>query len=274
MLDIKNNSNSVLKAFQNFLGNRESEDFLNQIGIWIFGYVTRRLRASEDEASLVFLKFWIEKKNLIHYFNSKGCKNIFGFLSFFSKNLLRSIRKSLETSKTIDEFILSNEISKQKQSSCTSYNNSQKFLRYAINRLSILNRIILCLRYGITLTNQEKEFLYEFLRNKEKCENLLSEFERRLQKQKSRDLERMEKLNFYHWKISSQTETNSNFYWKRKRKLQAEIMKVSEIFTLKELSTYLGISKYKVAQSCEYSIQYIIQSMELKNKNQNLFLEN
>lgn len=273
MLDIKNNSNSLLKAFQNFLVNRGSDDFLKQVGIWIFGYVTRKLRASEDEASLVFLKFWIEKKNLINYLNTKGCKNLFGFLSFFSKNLLISIRKSEETSKSRDNFVLSNEVIKQKQISCDFQNNSKKFLRCALNQLSILNRIILCLRYGISLTMNEKNFLYEFLKNSQKYKNLLSEFERRIDKQKYSDSTKMEKLNFYHWKILSNIETQSDIFSKRKRKLQEEIMKVNEVFTLKEISTYLGISKYKVSQSCQYSLQFLIQSMEAKYKNQNLFLE-
>lgn len=271
MLNIKNNSNLLLKSFQNFLLNKNSEDFLNQIGIWILGYVTRRLRASEDEASMVFLKFWLERGKLLDYFNTKGCKNIFGFLSFFSKNLLNYIRKKQESLRSKEEFVLSQEIEKHIERGLSSSNFQEVILRYTLKKLPMINRVIICLRYGISLSIKEKDFLLNFLNSEEKYQQLLTEFEKRLQKLKSKDFEKIEKLNLYQWKLLYSADGNLEILSQRKKRLQKEILKAYEIFSFGELSTYLGLSKYKVSQSCEYSLQFLVQDLYLRQKEKTYF---
>lgn len=261
MLDIKNNSNLLLKAFQRFLSNKEPEDLLNQIGIWIFGYVVRRLRATDDEASLVFLKFWLERNKLVTYFKTRGCKNIFGFLTFFSKNLLLSVRRAEANIQSIDEFVTSNEISKTIENTSITSLTSKKILRCALKKLSIMNRVILCLRYGFSLTKKEKDFLLYLLKDRSKYIKLITELQNRIKKQKSKDSQNIEKLNLYHWRYTALG--NSNVLLSRKKKLQKEIFKLSEVFTFKEISSFLGISTYKISQSCEYSLQFIAKDLDL-----------
>lgn len=265
MLNLKDNSNLVLQAFQKFLGSRDSNDFLIQTGIWIVGYVTRKLRASEDEASLVFLKFWIDRAKLIEYFNSKGFKNLFGFLACFSKNLLLNVRRKEQYSKTKEDFVLSNEQKKLNIQKNANYTVSSKTkLRTSLKKISILNRIILCLRYGIKLSREERIFLFHFLNNETIYKKLIHEFEKRIKERKDRELEKIEKLNFYQWKLSYQEKNSEHKTLSRKRKLQNEILQLEAIFTFKELSNYLGISNYKIVQSCDYSLKFIAQDLSEK----------
>lgn len=261
MLDFKDNSNLVLKAFQKFLGSKDSNDFTSQVGIWIIGYVMRKLRASEDEASLVFLKFWIDKSKLLEYLNTKGCKNLFGFLSCFSRNLLLNIRKSEQSLKTKEEFALSNEKDKLIQNSPNTKSLSKKKLRLTLNKISILNRIILCLRYGIKLSKIEKNFLLSFLNNTSKYQNLMHEFHSRMRDRKAKELHKLEKLNSYQWRLLYNEKNMESLILSRKKKLQTEVLQIEELFTFKELSHHLGISKYKIVQSCEYCLQFIAKDL-------------
>lgn len=265
MLNIKDNSNLVFKAFQKFLGTQDSKDFVTQIGIWIFGYVTRKLRASEDEASLVFLNFWSEQNKFIQYINLKGCKNLFGFLAFCSRNLLIKVRRSEQDQESIQQFVALEERGRITQTELYASTSSHVILRYAIRKLSILNRIILCFRYGIKLTKTEKEFLMSFLDNENKYHQILSEFESRIKQQNSKSLRIIEKLNHCHWKISYSSK-GLNLFINRKRKLQNELIKIDEIFSIKEIADYLGISKYKIKQSCEHSIQFIRRDLDVANQ--------
>lgn len=261
MLDIKDNSNLVSQAFQKFLGNRDSHDFLSQAGIWIVGYVVRKLKASEDEASLVFLKFWLDRAKLIEYFYSKGFKNLFGFLACFSRNLLLNVRKTELHSKTKEEFVLSNEQNKLAKKPENNISPSRIKLRNTLNKISILNRIIICLKYGIKLSKVEKEFLMQFLNNQSTYQKLMYEFESRMKERKNRELAKIEKLNFYQWKLLYRRKDSESKILSRKRKLQNEILQLEGIFTIKELSSYLGISNYKIAQSCDYSLKFIAQDL-------------
>jgi hypothetical protein len=268
MLEIKNNSNLLNKAFEKFLKTKDANEFCNQIGIWIFGYVSRRLKATEDEASMVFLDFWMNKAKLIDYLNKRGCRNIFGFLTYFSKNLFWKVKKQERSQESIQEFFISLEKENQKNSTSPTNNVSQILLKSSIQKLSILNRIIFCLRYGILLGKGEKIFLVDFLGNQEKYSNLMREFEKRVKQQQKKSNQQLEKLNFYHWKILYSHEKYHDLFCERKKKTQENLLKLQEIFTIKELAQLLGISKYRATQSCEHSLKFIRKDLHLLNQAQ------
>lgn len=155
----------VLESVNIYYSSGNISPFIEKGGIWIMENVKKYCMANDDEVSDLFLLFHSKAKTCLDVYKNKYYTNFFGFLFVYAKNLLRNLRRKeqIYKSKHVDVMLDSLNIPSYKFKPSIS----AKTLHSAMDTdLLFKERLIICLKYHIKLSNSDESDLFFYLKTK------------------------------------------------------------------------------------------------------------
>ncbi|MCB1179099.1 MAG: hypothetical protein KDK36_16050 [Leptospiraceae bacterium] len=264
MLHLVANDEKVVESFTEFTNTGNTEPFSLEASIWVMNHIKEELAASDDEISDVFFHFSGKIKRISEFAKKRNYNNIVAYLAVYSKNLLRNIRRKKGSKENLDYLQIWN-YDKQ-ESDLRASSKSIRILRKILKKINRLDRIIISLRFNLNLNQSDMEFLlYRLKELSREPELFIKNKEEKILSILGKQEKILERVNLYSRRIYYENRRKYKRDNRERKKLLIDKASArEELFSVKEISELLSISRYKVNKICRTTINLIKKEYEKK----------
>jgi hypothetical protein len=244
-----NESCKILSSFRKLEISGDKTDFLEQVSLKILEFSRNQKDGLFAEyASDVFMKFSLNLNGFLSAYYCSGHQNLQGFLSIFIRNIFLNLFKEY---KRKDLFVLSkmynNEV-KNEQMQKNDLSDKDYIKDLFFNDLNSEERIILFLRFDITISEIDEMFLKRLLkRTQYSFEDVMLFMQIRRADVRRLENSILDKISTINNKIYNQDTRVYKFnLYLRKKELYKKLWIKREFYSINDTMEILGVSRYRV----------------------------
>lgn len=245
------NNEKIINSFCSLEQNGESTEFLNQVSIIILNLPKEQgNHIFAEHVSDVYIKFSQNLDKFIKAYYKCGHTNLPGFLRLYLKNLFlgsykRDILKAHYTELPYYENNEKNNINIEMGESF-----KKKFINASNNQLTVLDRLILYLRYDMEICDFDKAYLCKILNNSEiSMDEICFFMERRRERIRHNDRILINRINRINYLIHYQSDKVFKYNLHDiKTKLFKKLWNKKDFYSVDDTSKILNISRYRVTK--------------------------
>jgi hypothetical protein len=241
-----------------FKTTNDIESFRNIAGLWMMENARLRYKLEDDEISELFLTFHAKARSCIDFYITKGYTDLPAFLSVYTKHMVLNILRKRRRLYTEEYLQLWQEERINKDTEELIHQSSTDKIQNCLKEVSSLGRIIVSLRFNIKMTDDDLRILYKYLQKQNKPSmSFHREYENRVLLRKEKRESLMVNLNTCNRKIYNSLDSYPISAKKRKKKLLHLLLNTHIIYSIKEMSELLSLSRHQTGRLYRNSLEII-----------------
>lgn len=245
-------NDKIINSYKKMEATRDNREFLEQVSVLILKFPNEPgNQLFEEYISDVFISFSLKLNNFIKSYRSCGHKNLFGFLHLYLKNLFLNAYKKDKMDEIPNVWVLYNFEQNQERLLNQEKLESSQIADISLEKLSVMDRLILFLRYDLQLCEFDRSYLSKHLSSYRKDIHEIFEFmDERREKIRLGDqmiINRISKINFQFY--NNMEKVYKYDLLATKRKLYRRLWHKKEYYSVDETARILQISRYRVNQA-------------------------
>lgn len=256
---------NLKEAIIDFQTTNNIEKFRNTAGLWMMENARFRYKLEEDEISELFLTFHVKARRCIEFYLAKGYTDLPAYLSVYNKHMVLNILRKRRLSYNESYLQLWQEEQINKDTEELIHQSSTYKIQECLKEVSSLGRIIISLRFNIKMMDEDLRILYKYLQKQNKPTiSFHREYEKRvLLGQEKRNL-LMVTLNSCNRKIYNSIDSYPLLAKKRKKKLLHRLLNTHIVYSIKETSELLSMSRHQTGRLYRNSLKIIKEKINLE----------
>lgn len=259
----KISDHDLIQTISHFHETKEIEKFRTAAGLWIMENARIRYSLAEDELSEIFLRFYEKADKCLDYFIRKNYTDLPAYLSVYTKHLVQNIFRSRRQAYTEEYLQLWQEERVNKDTEELIHHSSTSRMQDWLKEISLMGRIIISLRYNLPLGEEELRILYKCLRKQNKqIKTFHEEYEEKIRICRERRESLLLNLNNCNRKIYNSLDVYPILAKKRKKKILNKLLNTHIVYSIKEVSDLLSLSRHQTGRLYRSSLEIIKEKME------------
>ena len=257
---------NLKKAATDFQHTNNLEEFRNIVGMWVMDNARIRYKLDEDDLSELFLDFDSKAQKCIEFYIRKGYSDFPGFMSVYTKHLVLNIFRKRRAAYTEEYLQLWQEDKIHENTEELIHQSSTYNVQNYLKDISSLGRIIISLRFNIPLKENDLSILHKYLKKQNKpTSNFYREYEKRVEERQTRREILLINLNKCNRKIYNSLNTYPISAKLRKKKILHNLLNTHIIYSLKEMSELLSLSRHQTGRVYRSSLEIIREKLRQEN---------
>lgn len=252
-------------ALKHFREAKEIDTFRSKAGLWIMENARIRYNLEDDELSELFISFYEKAHKCLDFFIRKEYTDLPAYLSVYTKHLVLNIFRARRLGYTDEYLQLWQEERVNKDTEELIHQSSDSKIRDCMKDVSSMGRIILSLRFNLKLSQDDLKILYTCLKKQNKpVATFHKEYEEKILICKERRENLILILNNCNRKIYNSLEIYPLKAKRRKKKILDKLLNTHVVYSIKELSELLSLSRHQTGRLYRSSLEKIKQKMNLQ----------
>ncbi|MBP7281775.1 MAG: hypothetical protein KBA66_09375 [Leptospiraceae bacterium] len=260
----KISDHDLKEAAEQFQMNSNLENFTNIVGLWVMDNARIRYKLDEDDLSELFITFHQKAKSCIEFYLRKDYTDFTGFMSVYTKHLVLNIFRKRRQAYSEEYLQLWQEERINKNTEELIHQSSSYKIQKSLKEVSSLGRIIISLRFNIPMKENDLRILYKYLKKQNKPTlNFHKEYETRVMERSKKRETLLLNLNNCNRKIYNSLDSYPVIIKRRKRKILHNLINTHIIYSLKEMSELLSLSRHQTGRLYRNSLEIIKERLRL-----------
>ena len=255
----------LYKAFKHFQDTKEIDKFRSKAGLWIMENARIRYNLEDDELSELFISFYEKAHKCLDFYIRKDYTDLPAYLSVYTKHLVLNVFRMRREVYTEEYLQLWQEEKINKDTEELIHQSSNSRIRDCMKDVSSMGRIILSLRFNLNLSEDDLKILYKCLKKQNKPVAIFhKEYEEKILHCKERRESLLLTLNNCNRKIYNSIEVYPLKAKKRKKKILEKLINTHIVYSIKELSELLSLSRHQTGRLYRNSLEKIKERISLQ----------
>ncbi len=254
----KISDHDLKQTVAHFKKTKDIGNFRSAAGLWIMENARIRYNLEDDELSELFLTFYEKADKCLDFFLRKDYTDLPAFLSVYTKHLVLNIFRARRQVYTEEYLQLWQEDTVNKNTEELFHQSYNSKVQDCLKDVSSMGRIILSLRFNIPLGENDLRILYKCLKKQNKPTAVFhKEYEEKLQNCKERRENLILNLNNCNRKIYNSPTVYPLLAKKRKSKILHRLHNTHIIYSIKEMSEILSLSRHQTGRIYRSSLNIL-----------------
>ncbi len=262
----KISDHDLKKAVSHFQQTQEIDKFRSSAGLWIMENARIRYKLDDDELSELFLTFYEKAYKCIDFYIRKEYTDLPAYLSVYTKHLVLNIFRTRRQVYTEEYLQLWQEERVNKDTEELIHYSSDRKIQHCLQDISSMGRIILSLRFNLPLGEDDLKILYKCLKKQNKLTRVFhQEYEEKVSQCKERRENLLLNLNNCNRKIYNSLDVYPLHAKKRKKKILHKLLNTHIVYSIKEMSELLSLSRHQTGRLYRSSLEIIKEKIKQDN---------